>query len=104
MFSGREHNTTHCVVKTVTLSDFKNFLQASIQQEDGFKEVCIQKKHFTEEAARTTKKVAVPTSSLKVAKKNFASLRTKHVDCDAPGTEFSTAEVTAPGKADRPPQ
>jgi hypothetical protein len=77
----------------VTLNELKNVLRASsqagqIKQEDGFKEVRSRKRHYTGEAACTRKKVALPTSTVTVATKNFfASLRTTNMDTDVPVTE-----------------
>jgi hypothetical protein len=64
---------------TVTVNDLKNGLKGSSQSGqtyhgDGFKEVRRWKRHFTEEAARTPKKEALPTSAVKVATKNFFTL------------------------------
>jgi hypothetical protein len=69
------------------LRDLKKFLKASTQQVDGFKEVRSRKRHCNEEPSRTTKKAAMPTSSVKVATKNFfAPLRKITMDTDASGT------------------
>jgi hypothetical protein len=63
------------------------------QQVDGFKEVHRWKRHCNEEPAQTTKKVALPASTVKVATKNFfAPLRTNNMDTDAPDTESTTTE------------
>jgi hypothetical protein len=58
------------------LNELKNVLKASSQagqtkQGDGLKEVRSQKRHYTGEAARTPKKVTLPTSAMKVATMNF---------------------------------
>jgi hypothetical protein len=89
---------------TMTLNDLKNVMKASTQtgqtkQGDGFKEVRSRKRHSTEEAARTQKKVALPASTEKVATKNFfAPLRTINMDTDASGTDSNSAEEALPGK------
>jgi hypothetical protein len=48
------------------LHDFKKILKDSTQQVDDFK-----KRHCNEEPTQTTKKVALPTTNVKVATKNF---------------------------------
>jgi hypothetical protein len=53
----------------VTLHDLKKIHKDSTQQKDGFKEVHRRKRHCNEEPAQTTKKVALPTSTVKVAEK-----------------------------------
>jgi hypothetical protein len=56
---------------TVTLNDLKKIQKDGTQQVDGFKEVHRRKRYCNEEPAQTTKKVALPTSTLKAATKNF---------------------------------
>jgi hypothetical protein len=53
------------------LNDLEKLLKDSTQQVDGLKEVRGPKRHCYEEPARVTEKVAIPTSSVKVATKNF---------------------------------
>jgi hypothetical protein len=55
----------------MTLNDLNMVLKTNIPQEEGFKEVRRRKRHNFEEAARTAKKAAIPTSSTKVTTKNF---------------------------------
>jgi hypothetical protein len=70
---------------TVMLHDLKKIQKDSTQQEDGFKEVHRRKRHCNEEPTQTTKKVALPASTVKEATKNFfAPLRTNNMDTDAP--------------------
>jgi hypothetical protein len=73
------------------------------KQGNGFKEVRSRKRHSTEDAARTPKKAALPSSTEKVATKNFAPLRTTNMDTDALGTDSNSAEEAVPGKQGRPP-
>jgi hypothetical protein len=94
---------------TVTLNDLKGVLQSSNQarqpnQGDGFQEVRSRKRQSTAEAARSPKKVAVPTATVQVPTKNFyAPLRATNMDTDAPATEPISPEVAAEGKTGRPP-
>jgi hypothetical protein len=55
----------------VTLHDLKKIHKDSTQQEDGFQEVHRRKRHCNAEPAQTAEKVALPTSTVKVATKNF---------------------------------
>jgi hypothetical protein len=77
---------------TVTLNELKNVLKPNSQagqtkQADSFEEVRSRKRHFTGEAARTPKKVALPTSAVTVATENFFApplpLQTTNMDTDA---------------------
>jgi hypothetical protein len=58
---------------TMTLNDLKKVLKTSASQEEGFKEVRRWKRHNTEAAACSAKKAAIPTSSMKVTKKELLS-------------------------------
>jgi hypothetical protein len=88
---------------TITLNDLNEVLKNSAPREEGFKEVRRRKRRNTVEAACTAKK-AIPTSSTKVATKNFfAPFRTLTMDTYALGTESSEAEEPVPGKSSRPP-
>jgi hypothetical protein len=87
---------------TVMLSELKSVLKASTQagqtkQGDGFNEVRSRKRHNTERAALLRTSVEVATRNF------FAPLWTANMDTDAPGTESSATEQTAPGQSGRPP-
>jgi hypothetical protein len=61
---------------TVTLNELKSVLKTSSQarqpnQGDGFQEVRSRKRQSTAEAARSQKKIAVPTPGVQVPTKNF---------------------------------
>jgi hypothetical protein len=89
---------------TVTLLDLKEIQKDITQQEDGFKEVHRRKRHCHEEPTPTTKKVALPASTVKVATKNFfAPLRASNMDTDAPVMVSNSTQATAPEKSGRPP-
>jgi hypothetical protein len=94
----------------VILNEIKNILKVRSQtgqtsETDGFKEVCSRKRHSTEEAAHTPKKVTLSETSTKVATKNFfAALRTANMDTDASATELSpTTETVMPAEAEKLP-
>jgi hypothetical protein len=94
-------------IYTVTLNELKGLLKASTaaksgttgtpRQDDGFQEVRRRKRHNTQEAANTPKKLAVrpPTqpefhSPKEVVTRNFyAPLRTTEMNSDAASTEAS---------------
>jgi hypothetical protein len=87
---------------TVTLNELKSLLKASssagqAKQADGFKEVRRLKRHSTEEAAHTPKKVTIEPQAVKIATRNFfAPLRTAQMDTDASDVQPSAEEAAAP--------
>jgi hypothetical protein len=80
-------------------------------QEEGFQEVRRRKRHSSNEAARTPKKIlvtaepaAVNTTPKTVPTRNsFAPLRTASMDTETSDMEESPQEEATPGKTGRPP-
>jgi hypothetical protein len=88
----------------VTRHGHKKVLKDIAQQVDGFKENHMLKRRCNEEPAQTTKKEALPTSTVEVATKDFfAPFRATNMDTDAPDKESTTTEKVVPEKSGRPP-
>jgi hypothetical protein len=91
-------------IYTMPLHDLKKVLKDSTRQEDCFNEVHRRKRHCNEEPIQSTTKVDLPTSTVKVATKNFfGPLRTNNMDTDTPDTESTTTEKAVQEKLGRPP-
>jgi hypothetical protein len=105
---------------TVALQEIKALLKVSTTtpqsakkptQEEGFQEVRRRKRHTSNEAARTPKKILVSaapaaanTTPKTVPTRNFfAPLRTANMDTEVSDAEESTQEEATPGKTGRPP-
>jgi hypothetical protein len=105
---------------TVALQELKALLKVGTTspqtaktptQEEGFQEVRRRKRHSSNEAARTSKKIlvtaapaAVNTTPKTVPTRNFfAPLRTSSMDTEASDTEESPQGDATPGKTGRPP-
>jgi hypothetical protein len=94
----------------VTQNELKRVLKSSNparqpNQGDGFQEVRSRKLQSTAEAARSPKKVAVPTPTVQVTTKNYyAPLRATNMETDANVTESNPPEATTQVRREGRPQ